>query len=26
LILLRKTPEGIVEIKNQKGYVFVPLV
>jgi len=26
LILLKKTPEGIVEIKNQKGYVFVPLV
>jgi len=26
LILLRKTPKGIVEIKNQKGYVFVPLV
>jgi len=26
LILLRKTPEGIAEIKNQKGYVFVPLV
>jgi len=26
LILLRKTPEGIVEIKSQKGYVFVPLV
>jgi protein-L-isoaspartate(D-aspartate) O-methyltransferase len=26
LVLLRKTPEGLVEIKNQKGYVFVPLV
>lgn len=26
LVLLRKTPKGIVEIKNQKGYVFVPLV
>ena len=26
LILLKKTPEGIVEIKNQKGYIFVPLV
>ncbi len=26
LILLRKTPKGIVEIKNQKGYVFVPLL
>jgi protein-L-isoaspartate(D-aspartate) O-methyltransferase len=26
LILLKKTPNGIVEIKNQKGYVFVPLL
>ena len=26
LILLKKTHKGIVEIKNQKGYVFVPLV
>jgi len=26
LILLKKTSEGIVEIKNQKGYVFVPLL
>ncbi len=26
LILLRKTPEGFVEIKNQMGYVFVPLL
>ncbi len=26
LILLKKTPKGIVEIKNQKGYVFVPLL
>jgi protein-L-isoaspartate(D-aspartate) O-methyltransferase len=26
LILLRKTIEGFVEIKNQKGYVFVPLL
>ena len=26
LILLRKTSKGIVEIKNQKGYVFVPLL
>ena len=26
LVLLRKTPKGIVEIKNQKGYVFVPLL
>jgi protein-L-isoaspartate(D-aspartate) O-methyltransferase len=26
LILLRKTPKGIVEIKNQRGYVFVPLL
>ena len=26
LVLLRKTPNGIVEIKNQKGYVFVPLL
>ncbi len=26
LILLRKTPEGFAEIKNQKGYVFVPLL
>jgi len=24
LILLKKTPDGIVEIKNQKGYVFCP--
>ncbi|MDX1441722.1 MAG: protein-L-isoaspartate(D-aspartate) O-methyltransferase [Nitrosopumilaceae archaeon] len=26
LILLKKTSKGAVEIKNQKGYVFVPLV
>ena len=26
LILLRKTTKGIVEVKNQEGYVFVPLV
>lgn len=26
LILLKKTHKGIVEVKNQKGYVFVPLV
>ncbi len=26
LLLLRKTSKGIVEIKNQKGYVFVPLL
>jgi len=26
LILLRKTSEGIVGIKNQNGYVFVPLL
>ena len=26
LILLRKTSEGIVEVKSQEGYVFVPLV
>jgi len=26
LILIRKTPKGFVEIKNQKGYVFVPLL
>ena len=26
LILLKKTQEGIIEIKNQKGYVFVPLL
>ena len=26
LILLKKTHKGIIEVKNQKGYVFVPLV
>ncbi|MFB5603128.1 MAG: protein-L-isoaspartate(D-aspartate) O-methyltransferase [Candidatus Nitrosomaritimum aestuariumsis] len=26
LVLLKKTHKGIVEIKNQDGYVFVPLV
>ncbi|NND86457.1 MAG: protein-L-isoaspartate(D-aspartate) O-methyltransferase [Nitrosopumilus sp.] len=26
LILLKKTPKGIVEIKNQTNYVFVPLL
>jgi protein-L-isoaspartate(D-aspartate) O-methyltransferase len=26
LVLLRKTPKGIVEIKNESHYVFVPLV
>jgi hypothetical protein len=26
LILLRKTSDGFEEIKNQKGYVFVPLL
>jgi protein-L-isoaspartate(D-aspartate) O-methyltransferase len=26
LVLLQKTPKGIVEIKNQSKYVFVPLV
>jgi protein-L-isoaspartate(D-aspartate) O-methyltransferase len=26
LVLLKKTIEGFVEMKNQKGYVFVPLV
>jgi protein-L-isoaspartate(D-aspartate) O-methyltransferase len=26
LILFKKTHKGIVEVKNQKGYVFVPLV
>ena len=26
LILFKKTPKGVVEIKNQSGYVFVPLV
>ena len=26
LVLLKKTSKGIVEIKNQKGYVFVPFV
>ncbi len=26
LILLKKTSKGIVEVKNQEGYVFVPLV
>ncbi|MFZ8936897.1 MAG: protein-L-isoaspartate(D-aspartate) O-methyltransferase [Nitrosopumilaceae archaeon] len=26
LVLLKKTHKGIVEIENQKGYVFVPLV
>lgn len=26
LILLRKTSKGIVEVKSQEGYVFVPLV
>ena len=26
LILLRKTAKGIVEVKSQEGYVFVPLV
>ncbi len=26
LILLKKTSEGIVEIKNQPNYIFVPLL
>ena len=26
LVLLKKTSEGIVEIKNQSNYVFVPLL
>jgi protein-L-isoaspartate(D-aspartate) O-methyltransferase len=26
LVLLQKTPKGIIEIKNQSKYVFVPLV
>jgi len=26
LVLLKKTPEGIVEIKNQSNYIFVPLL
>jgi protein-L-isoaspartate(D-aspartate) O-methyltransferase len=26
LVLLKKTPDGIVEIKNQPGYVFVPFL
>lgn len=26
LVLLKKTSNGIVELKNQKGYVFVPFV
>jgi len=26
LILLKKTPEGIIEIKNQSNYIFVPLL
>jgi len=26
LVLLKKTSDGIVEIKNQQGYVFVPLL
>jgi hypothetical protein len=26
LVLLTKTSKGIVEIKNQPGYVFVPLL
>jgi len=26
LILLKKTPHGIIEIKNQSGYVFVPFL
>ena len=26
LVLLKKTPEGIIEIKNQSNYVFVPLL
>ena len=26
LVLLKKTSDGIVEIKNQSGYVFVPLL
>jgi len=26
LILFKKTPQGIIEIKNQPGYVFVPLL
>ena len=25
LVLLKKTPHGIVEMKKQPGYVFVPL-
>lgn len=26
LVVFKKTKDGIIEIKNQKGYVFVPLV
>jgi protein-L-isoaspartate(D-aspartate) O-methyltransferase len=26
LIVFKKTKDGVIEIKNQKGYVFVPLV
>jgi protein-L-isoaspartate(D-aspartate) O-methyltransferase len=26
LILLKKTPEGFEELKNQEGYIFVPLI
>ncbi len=26
LVLLKKTPEGIIEIKNQPNYIFVPLL
>jgi len=26
LVLLKKTSDGIIELKNQKGYVFVPFV
>ncbi|MGD8708267.1 MAG: protein-L-isoaspartate(D-aspartate) O-methyltransferase [Nitrosopumilaceae archaeon] len=26
LVLLKKTSDGIIEVKNQKGYVFVPFV
>ncbi len=26
LVVIKKTKDGIVEIKNQKGYVFVPLI
>jgi len=26
LVLLKKTPEGIIEIKNQSNYIFVPLL